>query len=120
MKHTSVLALLLYASINTAVAQTAGPTTAAPSEKPASPELASCKAAALRTLSSSDPDIKDIYFDEDGMTIATSETKIEDIEVNRIIMGQAYLRTDKSDKPRGFLCLIGDKSKVLLTFFTAR
>ena len=35
-------------------------------------------------------------------------------------MAEAYLRTDKSDKPRRFLCLIGEDSKVLLTFFTAR
>lgn len=120
MRHLSVLALLILTSLAPAVAQTAGPTSGAPSEKPASPDLASCKATALRTLSASDPEIRDIDFDEDGMTIATSETKIEEIHVNRIIMGQAYLRTDKSDNPRGFLCLIGDKGKVLLTFFTAR
>jgi hypothetical protein len=35
-------------------------------------------------------------------------------------MGEAYLRTDRSDKPRRFLCLLGEKGKVLLTFFTTR
>ena len=35
-------------------------------------------------------------------------------------MAEAYLRTDRSDKPRRFLCLLGEKNKVLLTFFTAR
>jgi hypothetical protein len=33
-------------------------------------------------------------------------------------MGEAYLKTDRSDKPRRFLCLLGEKGKVLLTFFT--
>ncbi|PZN99666.1 MAG: hypothetical protein DCF30_11295 [Hyphomicrobiales bacterium] len=103
-----------------AIAQTAGPTSGAPAEKTASPVVAACKSSALKTISATDPDIKDIYIDEDGATIATAETKVEDTPITRIIMGEAYLRTDKSDKPRRFLCLIGEEGKVLLTFFTAR
>lgn len=89
-------------------------------EKPASQEVAICKAAALSTLTAREPEIKDIYIDEDGATIAVAEAKIEEIPVTRIIMGEAYLRTDRSDKPRRFLCLLGEKNKVLLTFFTQR
>lgn len=107
-----------------ACALLAGPafsqTTPAPTEKPSSPEIAACKATALQTISAREPEIKDIYIDEDGATIATSETKVGDTPVTRIIMGEAYLRTDRSDKPRRFLCLIGEKGKVLLTFFTQR
>jgi hypothetical protein len=113
----TIAAILLAGS---ALAQTAGPTSATPAEKPASPEVATCKAAALQTLSAREPEIKDIYVDEDGATIATAETKVEDTPVTRIIIAEAYLRTDKSDKPRRFLCLLGEKNKVLLTFFTAR
>ena len=90
------------------------------SEKPAPPEIATCKTAALQALHAREPEIKDIYVDEDGATVAVSEAKIEDIPVTRIIMSEAYLRTDRSDKPRRFLCLLGEKNKVLLTFFTAR
>jgi hypothetical protein len=103
-----------------ALAQTAGPTSGAPSEKTASPEIASCKATALQAISAREPEIKDIYIDEDGATVATAETRVEDTPITKIIMGEAYLRTDKSDKPRRFLCLIGERGKVLLTFFTAR
>lgn len=113
---------LLIASLlaGPALAQTAGPTSGQASEKPAAPEIAICKAAALRTLSAREPDIKDIYVDEDGATIATADTKVEDTPITHIIMSEAYLRTDRSDKPRRFLCLLGEKNKVLLTFFTAR
>lgn len=114
---TLLIATLLGAP---ALAQTAGPTSGAPSEKTASPAVAACKTAALKTISATDPEIRDIYIDEDGATIATSETKVEDTPIKRIIMGEAYLRTDRSDKPRRFLCLIGEEGKVLLTFFTAR
>lgn len=90
------------------------------SEKPATPEIATCKTAALQALHAKEPEIKDIYIDEDAATVAVSESKIEDIPVTRIVMSEAYLRTDRSDKPRRFLCLLGEKNKVLLTFFTAR
>ena len=89
-------------------------------EKPATPEIATCKTAALQALHAKEPEIKDIYIDEDAATVAVSESKIEDIPVTRIVMAEAYLRTDRSDKPRRFLCLLGEKNKVLLTFFTAR
>ncbi len=90
------------------------------SEKPATPEIATCKKAALQALQAKEPEIKDIYIDEDSATVAVSEAKIEAIPVTRIVMAEAYLRTDRSDKPRRFLCLLGEKDKVLLTFFTAR
>jgi len=111
------LALLL---ASPTLGQTTGPTSGTPSEKPASPEIASCKATALRTISAREPEIKDIYIDEDGATVAVSETRVEETPITRIIMAEAYLRTDRSDKPRRFLCLIGERGKVLLTFFTAR
>jgi hypothetical protein len=43
---------------------------------------------------------------------------VEDTPVKMVIMGDAYLQREKSDKPDRFVCLIGEKGKVLLTFFT--
>jgi hypothetical protein len=74
----------------------------------------------LKAISAKEPEIKDIYIDEDGASVATADTQVEDTPIKRIIMGEAYLRTDRSDKPRRFLCLIGEEGKVLLTFFTVR
>ena len=85
---------------------------------PSSAELAACKATALSALSQKDAAITDIIIDEDGLTIATADTKVEDTPIKRIIMGEAYLHTLRQDKPRRFLCLVGEKGKVLLTFFT--
>jgi hypothetical protein len=69
---------------------------------PSNPELQACKATALIALTQRDSAIKDIFIDEDGLTIASADTKVEDTPV----------------KPRRFLCLVGEKGKVLLTFFT--
>lgn len=103
-----------------AIAQTAAPVQPPSRPTTASNELSACKATALIALQERDAAIKDIYFDEDGLSIADSNTKIEDTPVKHILMGEAYLQTNKQDKPRRFLCLIGEKGKVLLTFFTAR
>ena len=83
-------------------------------------ELSACKSTALIALQEKDATIKDIYFDEDGLTIADANSKVEDTPIRHILMGEAYLQTNRQDKPRRFLCLIGEKGKVLLTFFTAR
>ncbi len=117
---TCLLFSLSTAFISPAVAQTTPLPPQRQSGVPSSPELAACKSTALLALSERDATIKDIYFDEDAITMADANTKVEDTVIKHILMGEAYLQTDKQDKPRRFLCLIGDKGKVLLTFFTAR
>ena len=54
------------------------------------------------------------------LTISKANTKIEDTPVRTIIMGEVYLERKETGKSQQFLCLIGEKGKVLLTFFTAR
>lgn len=118
LRHIACATALLAFLAAPALAQNASPASPAPVEKPASPELTACKSTAMVAITAREPEIKDIVIDEDGLTIATSETKVEDTRITRIIMGEAYLKTDRSDKPRRFLCLLGEKGKVLLTFFT--
>ena len=64
------------------------------------------------------PATKDLTFDIDGLAISKAETKVEDTPVKMVIMGDASLQREKSDKPNRFVGLIGEKGKVLLTFFT--
>jgi hypothetical protein len=47
-----------------------------------------------------------------------SESKIEDTPIKTVVIGDAFLEKGKQDTRRTFLCLIGEKGKVLLTFFT--
>ena len=89
-------------------------------QSPDDPGLAACKATALTALRERSPSIKDIVLDLDGMTVAKADTKIEDTPVRTIIMGEAYLERKETGQAQRFLCLIGDKGKVLLTFFTQR
>ena len=81
----------------------------------ANPELEACRSTGLIALRERNPAIKDITLDVDGMIVAKANTKVEDTPIKTIILGDAYLEKDKKDTRRTFLCLIGEKGKVLLT-----
>jgi hypothetical protein len=81
-------------------------------------EVESCRLAGLVALKERSPAIKDLTFDVDGLAISKANTKVEDTPVRMVIMGDAYLQREKTDRPNRFVCLIGEKGKVLLTFFT--
>jgi hypothetical protein len=84
----------------------------------ASPELDACRSTGLIALKERNPSIKDVSFDVDGMTIAKANTKVEDTVIKTVVIGDAYLEKGKKDARRTFLCLIGEKGKVVLTFFS--
>ena len=84
------------------------------------PEIAACKATGLVALKERSPSVKDIILDMDTFTVSKANTKIEDTPVRTIIMGEVYLERKETGKSQQFLCLIGEKGRVLLTFFTAR
>ena len=81
-------------------------------------EVEACRLAGLVALKERSPAIRDLTFDIDGLAISKANTKVEDTPVRMVIMGDAYLQREKTDKPNRFVCLIGEKGKVLLTFFT--
>ena len=85
---------------------------------PPSPELEDCRTTGLIALKDRSPTITDVLIDPDAVTVAKADTKVEDTPVKGVIMGDAYLEKNKTEKPYRFVCLIGEKGKVLLTFFT--
>jgi hypothetical protein len=91
---------------------------ALPAQAQVPEEVEACRLAGLVALKERSPAIKDLTFDIDGLAISKANTKVEDTPVKMVIMGDAYLQREKTDKPNRFVCLIGEKGKVLLTFFT--
>ena len=89
-----------------------------PRNSPDGPEVEACRATGLIAIKERDPAVKEVFLDPDGITVAKANTKIEDTPIRTIVMGDAYLEKTKTQKPYRFLCLIGEKGKVLLTFFT--
>ena len=38
--------------------------------------------------------------------------------IKAIVVGEAYIEKQRTGKPQNFLCILGDKGKVLLTIFS--
>jgi hypothetical protein len=82
------------------------------------PKVQACESTGLIAIRQSAPKTRQIVLDPDSVSINPADTKIGDTAVRTIIYADAYLQEDRKDKPRRLLCIIGDKGKVLLTFFT--
>ncbi len=79
-----------------------------------------CKQKALGILKNRSPSVEDIFIDMDGLTVAQADTMVGNTKVIGVMMGEAYIQRDKTDKVHRFLCLTGEGGKVLMTFFTER
>jgi hypothetical protein len=83
-------------------------------------EIDACRSSGLIALKERNPSISNVWLEMDGMTVAKANAKVEDTPIRTVIIGDAYLEQGKKDTRRTFLCLIGEKGKVLLTFFTEK
>jgi hypothetical protein len=86
--------------------------------QPTSPELEACRSTGLLALKQNNPSIKDVTLDLEGMSVAKANTKVGDTPIRTVVIGDVYLVKGQKESHRTFLCLIGDKGKVELTFFT--
>ncbi len=94
---------------------------AAEAEAPEDAErAAACKAHAMVRLKARSPSVDDIFIDMDGLTIAKADVAVGQEKITAVLMGEAYIKRDRSDKAHRFLCLVGEKDKVVMTFFTER
>jgi hypothetical protein len=91
---------------------------AGPAQAQVPAEVDACKASGLIALKEQSPTVKDLEIDPDSLTVSKTTAKIEDIQLRTIVMGDAYVERGKGGKPYQLLCIIGEKGKVLLTFFT--
>jgi hypothetical protein len=81
-------------------------------------EVESCRLSGLTALKERSPSIEHLTFDMESLAISKANTRVEDTPIRMVVMGEAYLQREKSDKPNRFVCLVSDKGKVVLTFFT--
>ena len=83
------------------------------------PEIAACKATGILALKEKSPAVRDMVLDMDTTIVSKANTEIEGVAIRTVVMGDVYLEKKGTGKAQHFLCLIGDKGKVLLTFFAA-
>ncbi len=81
-------------------------------------EVEACRLSGLAALKEKSPSIEHLTFDMESLAISKADTRVEDTPIRMVVMGKAYLQREKSDKPNRFVCLVSEKGKVVLTFFT--
>jgi hypothetical protein len=90
-------------------------------QAPADPAVDACKSTGLLALQERSADITDLILDMESLAISKADTKVGDVPVKMVVLGEAYIaRKEKTGKPDRFVCLLGEKGKVLLTFLTAQ
>ena len=89
-------------------------------QSPNDPTIEACRTTGLMALKERSPSLKDLIFDMETLAVSKANTTVEDTPVRTVIMGEAYLERKETGKSQRFVCLIGEKGKVLLTFFTAQ
>ena len=87
---------------------------------PVDPVVEACRTTGLIALKESSPSIKNLVFDIESLAVSKANTSVENVPIRTVIMGEAYLERKETGKARRFVCLIGEKGKVLLTFFTSQ
>jgi hypothetical protein len=94
---------------------------AAMAQSPQGPEASACQSTGLVALQERPKDITDLVLDEETIAISAADTTVGDVPVKTVILGEAYIaRNGKTTAPDPFVCLSGEKGKVLLTFFTSK
>ena len=89
-------------------------------QSPNDPAIEACRMTGLMALKERSPSLKDLIFDMESLAVSKANTTVEDIPVRLVIIGEAYLERKETGRSNRFVCLIGEKGKVLLTFFTAQ
>jgi len=89
-------------------------------QSPNDPAIEACRTTGLIALKERSPSLKDLIFDMESLAVSKASTAVEDVPVRTVIMGEACPERKETGKSQRFVCLIGEKGKVLLTFFTAQ
>jgi len=90
-------------------------------QTPDDPALGACKSTGLVALQEADKNISDLVIDMESVALSKADTTVENVPVKTVVLGEAYIaRGGKTGAPDRFVCLLGEKGKVLLTFFTAK
>lgn len=90
------------------------------STNPDTPEVDACRASGLIALKETAPAIKDVAIDPDSVRIFKMDKTIGNEPVRAVVIGDVSIEKTKSSKPRSLVCVVGDKGKVLVTYFTAQ
>ncbi len=88
------------------------------SENADAPEIDACRASGLIALKEHAPTIKDVELDLDSVRVIKMNSKIGDVDIKAMVLGEASIEKKTSSKAKNLICILGEKGKVLLTVFS--
>ena len=112
-----LFAITISTTLGAAFAQETS-TSGANAETAPAPEIEACRASGLIALKERSAAVKDVSLDLDSVRLIKVNSKIENIDIKAIVLGDANIEKKKSDKTQNFICIVGEKGKVLLTIFS--
>jgi hypothetical protein len=112
-----LFAIMISTTLGAAFAQETS-TSRANAETAPAPEIEACRASGLIALKERSAAVKDVSLDLDSVRLIKVNSKIENIDIKAIVLGDANIEKKKSDKTQNFICIVGEKGKVLLTIFS--
>ena len=77
-------------------------------QAPNDPAIEACRSTGLIALQERSPTVKDLIFDMETLALSTANTKVEDVPIRMVIMGEAYLERKK--RAGKLSCAIRDAS----------
>jgi hypothetical protein len=69
----------------------------------------------LIALKQRSPQVKDVEIDLDSARIINADTKIEDVPIKTVVIGEAYIERAKSAKPQTFVSLADEKPQTFVS-----
>ena len=85
----------------------------AASENVDAPEIDACRASGLIALKERSPTIKDVELDLDSVRVIKMNSKIGDVDIKAMVLGEASIEKKTSSKAKNLICILGEKGKVL-------
>ena len=89
-----------------------------PSENADAPEIDACRASGLIALKERSPTIKDVELDLDSVRVIKMNSRIGDVAIKAMVLGEASIEKKTSSKAKNLICVLGEKGKVLLSVFS--
>ena len=88
------------------------------SENADAPQIDACRASGLIALKERSPTIKDVEPDLDSVRVIKMNSKIGDVDIKAMVLGEVSIEKKTSSKAKNLICILGEKGKVLLTVFS--
>ena len=90
------------------------------SPNPDTPEVDACRASGLIALKETAPTTKDVSIDPDSVRIFKMDKTIGGEPIRAVVVSEVSIEKTKSSKPRSLVCIVGEKGKVLVSYFTTQ